>query len=85
MKYRQRSVAVDAIQWSGHTRSLTPLAPWTKVIYAPEVTADSRLIVRNMDSIITAEIGDWVIKGPDGSLSIMKDAQFQTLYERADH
>lgn len=91
--YRQRPQLVEAVQWLGgpvfdEATSFSERLPWIK-----EAWEQGRLTVGvhgflnlNDDDGITVEntdaVGDWLVRLPDGSLTLYSPEDFEARFER---
>lgn len=86
MKFRKKPVVIDAYQ--------LPLAgedvphsfiDWCKEVGFTEWTAgrDEALVIVTLEGDMTAQPGDWIIKGVKGEFYPCKDDIFQLTYEPA--
>lgn len=82
MKFRKKPVVIDAWLWDGNTDK-----PWER---APEWLADEvahwgpRLAIPTLEGIITAQPGDWIIRGIHGEIYPCKPDIFAKTYERVE-
>lgn len=82
MKYRKKPVVIEAVEWTGSTGCLKPLVPWN-CSAPPEKDAEGRLLITTLEGVMTAQIGDMVIKGVSGELYPCKPDIFAKTYEVA--
>lgn len=77
MKFRKRPVTVEAVQWTRNTVSdvLLFLAGMSKGVHG------GKLIINTLEGPITAEYGDWIIKGVKGEFYPCKPDIFELTYE----
>lgn len=80
MKYRKKPVVIDAVLWDGRTKTITPLAPWNCAA-PPEIMEDRTLRIETLEGVMTAQMGDYVIKGVTGELYPCKPEIFHKTYE----
>jgi hypothetical protein len=78
--YRNRPVRIDAVQWDGTRKSEDEITRWA----LPRVRGSAggrHLTVVTPGGNQRANPGDWIVKGPDGRIRIMKAAEFDETYE----
>lgn len=80
-KYRKRPVVIEAVEWDGRSGTISPLAPFENATKSPEVKADGTLDITTLEGVMTAEIGDYVIKGVQGEIYPCKEHTFASTYE----
>lgn len=80
MKYRKKPVKIEAMQfaevsdgsnicsWCGGTNEKSP----------------HEIQIRTLEGVMTANLGDWVIKGLKGEFYPCKDDIFQATYEEVE-
>lgn len=80
MKYIKKPVVVDAIRWTGDNwDDIEKFSP-----YGIKFNYPSRLKSLTIDTLeghVTAECGDWIIKGIEGEIYPCKDSVFQKTYD----
>ena len=79
-KYRKKPVLVDAVRWDG--KNLTEMSDcighegfWHKY---------GQLFIRTLEGTMTAEAGDWIIKGVKGEFYPCKPDIFAATYEAVE-
>ncbi len=83
-KYRKKPVAIDAIQWNGNLADLGPLGRWHNDITVEQPLIGNELTINTLEGDMTAQVGDWVIKGVKGELYPCKPDIFEATYERVE-
>lgn len=88
MKYRRKET-VEAVQWTGKNQSEVKsfAGQFAMFDYADmdkDGTLDAVLKVKNSEKIENAQCGDYIVRGKKGDFSIMKQAEFEALYEEAE-
>lgn len=83
-KYRKKPVVIEAVKWDGKSGTIFPLAPFENATKAPEVKEDGTLDITTLEGVMTAEIGDCVIKGVSGEIYPCKPAIFEATYESVE-
>lgn len=94
-KYRNRPVEIDAVQWDGTAAGATRLIDWviagggtaTYVCSDPDRCADTNgdtphsIAIRTLEGTMSADLGDWIIKGVEGEFYPCKPSVFEATYE----
>lgn len=84
-KYRKKPVVIEAVQWDGNISTISRLAPFENATKSPEVKMSrGSLDITTLEGVMTAEIGDWIIKGVSGEIYPCKDHIFKATYEPAE-
>lgn len=86
-KFRKRPVVIDAEMWDGTSASalaVMSLLPVNAQETLLEFDSPSIIRVRTLEGVMTAELGDWVIKGVKGELYPCEPDIFAATYEIAD-
>lgn len=75
--------AVEAFQWLGDPLADYALPGWANgmALHAP---TDQMLHVPCWNGTFAARIGEWVVKGPTGDVSVMPDLVFRAMYDADD-
>ena len=76
MKYRKKSVIVDAIQWTGKNYSEIQ-----KFISCGYFFINDKVIISTLEGDMTASLGDYIIKGVNKEVYPCKPDIFQKTYE----
>jgi hypothetical protein len=79
MKYRKKPVVIEAIKFDGTLCSLESFA-------IPEVSQElgsNAAQIPTLEGVMTAEKGDWIIKGVKGEFYPCKPDIFAATYEPA--
>jgi hypothetical protein len=80
MKYRQKQVPVEAIQWTGQNKM--EIVEWSN--HAPFRYHGTELNVPTLETVFSAFPGDWLIKLFEGEFKVCRPAIFEMLYEPAE-
>lgn len=85
MKFRKKPVVIEATQWLGTGESMDAIRELDKgsCTGAVDFTSDS-VFISTLEGDMTAEIGDWIIKGISGELYPCKPDIFLRTYEVVD-
>lgn len=83
-RYRKRPVVIDAVRWDGRSGTIFPLAPFENATKPPVVNTDGTLDITTLEGVMTAEVGDWIIKGVSGEIYPCKNDIFEATYEAAE-
>jgi hypothetical protein len=75
-KYRKTAL-VEAVQWTGQN-----CAEIDEFINdGEECEADRPLTIETLEGDLTAQIGDWILRGPEGECWPVKGSIFAAAYE----
>lgn len=88
MKYRKKPVVIDAIQYTGNNDY--EISKWSNnLVYSSPVLeptennpSGSYLQIKTLEGVMTAIVGDWIIKGVNGEFYPCKPDIFEKTYER---
>ena len=75
MKFRKKPVVIEAIQWKGDN---------IVEIRDNKIPAKQTLIIRTLEGDMTAQKGDWIIKGVKGEFYPCKPKIFKMTYEKVE-
>jgi hypothetical protein len=83
--YRKKPVEIEARMWTGS--NWHEMLQWIKweggYDVAPVSSPDgSRLIIKTLEGHMTADMGDWIIKGVKGEFYPCKPDIFEATYEK---
>jgi len=78
MKYRKKPVVIDAIQWTGENAVEIDMFLFD---YDDRYWNGDKLIIRTLEGEMTANIGDWIIKGVKNEFYPCKPDIFNQTYE----
>lgn len=87
-KFRKKPVEIEAIQFDGHNGYSIERWSENKVVTSPilEPTPDNPtgayLQVKTLEGIMTAGVGDWIIRGVVGEYYPCKHDAFERTYEK---
>lgn len=76
--YRKRPVVIEAIQWDGSNEP--ELIEFVGDSLKPAVHPDY-LEIHTLEGVMTADLGDWIIKGVKGEFYPCKPEIFEATYE----
>jgi hypothetical protein len=84
-KYRKKPVVIEAVQWNGANHLITET--FMKGSGATIDYSQSKLGViqiPTLEGVMTAQAGDWIIKGVQGEFYPCKPDIFEQTYEAAE-
>lgn len=88
MKYRNRTIIVDAWQWLFTSQQTTPPSWLTDALWKwPNVGGVSfepdkeRICIRTPNTDLIASPGDWIVRDEGGAICPYQPAKFDALYE----
>lgn len=76
MKYRKKPVIIEAVQWKGHN-----FGDLTDFMHDGYGVDDKKITIQTLEGVMTADIGDWIIKGVKGEFYPCKPDIFEQTYE----
>ena len=84
-KFRKKPVVIDAIRWDGAAMSV-PIPdwfadPWMSKVIDRHPDDPSKLSIKTLEGVMTANAGDWIIRGVKGELYPCKPDIFAATYE----
>jgi hypothetical protein len=82
--YRKKPVVIEAVQWEGE--DIRQIAPFLTDCVRADVRAndDGTLHVNTLEGVMTAQKGDWIIRGVKGELYPCKPDIFAATYDRSE-
>ncbi len=85
MKYQRKEI-IEALQWNGKNQTEVKAfaGQFAMFDYADmdkDGALDAVLKVKNSEKIEAAHAGDYIVRGKKGDFFIMKQAEFEALYE----
>lgn len=82
-KFRKKPVVIEAIEWNGHGFALREMPQWFIDAYVQRKIGrdDERLRIHTLEGIMTAQPGDWIVRGVMGELYPCKPDIFAATYE----
>lgn len=89
-QFRKKPVTIEAIQFSGTAYSAAEIEKWSDdrvvpLVYPDDITLNSRkLTIETLEGTMTANEGDWVIRGVKGEFYPCKDTIFRMTYQPID-
>ena len=87
MKYRRKEI-IEAVQWNGKNQSeikafAGQFAMFDYADMDKDGTLDPLLKVKTSEKIENAHCGDYIVRGNKGDFFIIKQADFEAVYEEA--
>lgn len=80
--YRKKPVIVEAIQFTGNnTVEIAGLLGWS---YSGDGDYSDSIIIETLEGDVTANVGDWVIRGVKGEGYPCRDDIFRLTYAPVD-
>lgn len=91
-QYRKKPVVIEAVQWSGNEEDLDEVLSLIDFDALPDngiqvgrgigfVPALGALDIPTLEGVMTAQPGDWIIKGVAGEIYPCKPEIFEATYE----
>lgn len=87
MKYRKKSVVVEARQWSDTPSAGESLAEWCggtynlRIAHGSRVTRSEWIEVETPDGSERADLRDWIIKDEFGDFYVVESYRFNATFE----
>lgn len=92
MQYRKKPVVIEARQWDGTARTATPIIDWILQQHGETATyqcdsprdcpnTEHRIAIPTLEGTMTADEGDWIIRGVQGEFYPCKPDIFDATYE----
>jgi hypothetical protein len=81
-KFRKKPVVIDAVKWYGHISCIGSLPPFESEV-SQDLGSDT-LQITTLEGTMTANVGDWIIRGVKGEIYPCKPDIFETTYEAVD-
>ena len=79
MKYRKKPVCIEAIQYLGHNFNL--VRQFVGNGFPLHQLGDGVLGIQTLEGVMSAQIGDWIIRGVKGEHYPCKPDIFEATYE----
>ena len=79
-KYRKKPVVIEAVQWTGNNVDEVFTFGNSRVTGI----VDQKLAIHTLEGIMTADLGDYIIKGIKGEFYPCKPDIFKASYEEVD-
>lgn len=84
MKYRKKPVVIDAVQFDGTEQSIIDIMALGSSGHIDVDCGGKELRIHTLEGVMTAEIGDYIIKGIKGEFYPCKPDIFLESYEEVD-
>ena len=81
MKFRKKPVVIEAVEWDGTNGSLDEIADLALDCGRRVQLVGGQLEIPTLEGVMTASLGDWVIKGVQGEIYPCKPDIFEATYE----
>ena len=82
MKFRKKPVVIEAVQWTGN--NLTDVIVLGCGNELEQELCSDKLVIKTLEGDMTADNGDWIIKGVKGEFYPIKNDIFLQTYERVE-
>ncbi len=84
-KYRKRPVVIEAMQFTEESKDRV-LYQFVTCQKYPDFDADGNpvLKIHTLEGVMTARLGDWIIKGVAGEFYPCRDDVFRATYEAVE-
>ena len=81
MKFRKKPVVIDAVQWDGENYGEVVYVMVNNTDIAWNSVVGSKLYINTLEGVMTADVGDWIIRGVAGEIYPCKPDIFEKTYE----
>jgi len=85
MKFREKSVIIEAEQWTGGTDSWDRIMSLGLKNWKPGDMGSYTFTIKTLDGDYLAKINDWIIKNVNGEFHPCKPEFFEKTYEKVDN
>lgn len=79
-KYRKKPIVIDAIKWTGDFNEIV----YNFVGIICGETNKSKLVIKTLEGNMTANLGDYIIRGINGEFYPCKADIFEKTYEKVE-
>jgi len=93
--FRKKPIEIEAVQWDGTAEGATPIIDWilssdataTYRCSNPDRCAENGgdtphdIQIHTLEGVMTASVGDWIIRGVQGEFYPCKPDVFEATYE----
>ena len=80
-KFRKKPVEVEAIQYDGSAKMFKEIQKWSDYFIELDLDFVPKLSIKTLEGKMTADVGDWIIKGVKGEFYPCKPDIFLLTYE----
>jgi hypothetical protein len=85
-KFRKKPVVIEAMQFDGTHATASPIYRWSGGNHTLEDpicydNAKGLLLIKTLEGVMTAQPGDWIIRGVKGEFYPCKPDIFSATYE----
>lgn len=89
MKFRKKPVVIEAVQFTGRSQEINDFIEATQYenLCSIGIGLDgepSEVMIKTLEGTMTANIGDWIIRGIKGEYYPCKPEIFESTYEPVD-
>lgn len=82
MKYRKKPVVIEAVQWTGE--NISEMIDFIIGSFEHELEDPKELKIKTLEGTMTANVGDYIIKGVKGEFYPCKPDIFAATYDPAE-
>ena len=82
--YRKKPVVIEAVQWDGNDASLEAIGDLAYDGNRHIQQIGDKLEIPTLEGVMTASVGDWIIKGVSGEVYPCKPDIFEMTYEKVE-
>jgi len=81
MKFRKKPIVIEAVKWDGNLSTVLPLLSNSSTREVEQELGSKLLQIKTLEGVMTANIGDWIIRGVSGEIYPCKPDIFEKTYE----
>ena len=81
-KYRKKPIVIEAVKWTGNNKEEIELFMPGSDAGDYFYTSTNKVCIHTLEGMITADVGDYIIKGVQGEFYPCKPDIFETTYEK---
>jgi hypothetical protein len=82
MKFRKKPVVIDAVRYTGN--NMMDVLKFTGSEEISEDFTGTAIEIKTLEGVMTAQKGDWIIKGVKGEFYPCKPDIFEATYEKVE-
>jgi len=77
--FRKKPVVIEAVRWEGDN-----LSEIQRFYKRDSILAGDKIIIKTLEGAMTADVGDWIIRGVKGEFYPCKPDIFEATYEKVE-
>jgi hypothetical protein len=84
-KYRKKPVVIEAIQFTGSESSIIDIMALSNSRHIDTDCGGKELRIHTLEGVMTASLGDYIIKGVKGEVYPCKEDIFKVTYDEVEY